>query len=308
MDKLPLYFAPLQGYTEDIYRRTHLKAVGGVEAYFTPFIRLEHGELRSKDLRDIRPEFNVGVPVIPQLIARDGEELKKLLEYLKPFGYKRLDINMGCPFPLQTRHGRGCGILPHPDKVQELMDVVKQHPDLEFSVKMRLGLENEEEWKEVLPLLNDAPLKMITLHPRIGTQQYKGTVHTQQFAAFMDTCKHPLVFNGDVKSVEDIERLQTEFPKLAGIMIGRGLLARPTLAYEYRNNVTFSEGKVIQVIRNMHEDILAHYDQIIPGELQRLNKVRTYWEYMEETLGRKAWKKVMKAGNLKNYLEAVKNL
>lgn len=308
MDKLPIYFAPLQGYTEDVYRRTHLKAVGGVQAYFTPFIRLEHGELRSKDLRDIRPEFNQDVPVIPQLIARDGQELSTLLTHLQPFGYRRVDINMGCPFPLQARHGRGCGILPHPDKVQEVMQVVCQHPDIAFSVKMRLGLNSAEEWRQVLPLLNQAPLHMITLHPRIGTQQYKGTVQLDQLAAFLQASQHPVVYNGDVRSVADINRLQSDFPQLAGIMIGRGLLARPTLAYEYLHDVTLTDAQVLRTIRAMHQDMLAHYEQIIPGEAQRLNKVRSFWEYMEDTLGRKAWKKVMKAGNLKNYLEAVRNL
>lgn len=308
MSKLPIYFAPLQGYTEDVYRRIHQEMAGGITAYYTPFIRLEHGEMRSKDLRDIRPEFNTGVPVVPQVIARDGAEMAKLMEYIKPLGYKRIDINMGCPFPLQTRHGRGCGILQHPDKVAEIMEVVKQHGDNQFSVKMRLGLEQNDEWKAVLPILNAAPLCQITLHPRIGTQQYKGTIDRDSFAAFRQECQHPLVYNGDILTVEDLRKLQQEYPDLAGVMIGRGLLARPTMAYEYQNDTEFTSQKVLQVIRDMHARMLAHYEQIIPGESQRLNKVRSFWDYMEETLGRKAWKKVMKAGNLKNYLEAVRAL
>lgn len=308
MEKLPIYFAPLQGYTEDIYRRIHHELTGGITAYFTPFIRLEHGEMRTKDLRDIRPEFNTGVPIIPQLIASDGKELNALLDSIKPFGYQQIDINMGCPFPLQTRHGRGCGILPHADKVQSIMDAVKGHPEIQFSVKMRLGLENNGEWKEVLPILNEAPLSMITVHPRIGTQQYKGTTDMEMFRTFMEQCKHPLIYNGDIQSIDDIQCLQQQYPQLAGVMIGRGLLARPTLAEEYLNDTTYTSQKVVQVLREMHSRILAQYEQIIPGESQRLNKIRTFWDYQENTLGRKAWKKVMKAGNLKNYLEAVRSL
>lgn len=306
MNQLPIYFAPLQGYTEDAYRRFHHQIAGGVDAYYTPFIRLEHGELRSKDLRDIRPEFNEGVPVIPQIIARDGQEVTVLMDKILPMGYQRIDINMGCPFPLQTRHGRGCGILPHPDKVQEVLQAASHYPEVQFSVKMRLGLESTKEWKEVLPLLNEANLCQITLHPRIGTQQYKGSVYTDLFAEFMTQCRHPLVYNGDILTVDDIQQLHTRFPNLAGVMIGRGLLARPTLADEYKSGKTCTDAQVLQVIRRMHEQLLAHYEQIIPGESQRLNKVRTSWDYMENTLGRKAWKKIMKAGNMKNYLEAIK--
>ena len=119
-----IYFAPLQGYTEDAYRRLHNKYFGGVEAYYTPFVRLEHGELRSKDMRDVRPEFNEGVNIVPQVIANSGEEMNVLVDYLKSLGYNRIDVNAGCPFPLQTRHGRGAGLLVAPDRFEELASVM----------------------------------------------------------------------------------------------------------------------------------------------------------------------------------------
>jgi len=301
---LKIYFSPLQGYTEDVYRRLHHQHIGGVDMYFTPFIRLEHGELRSKDLRDIRPEFNTRVPVIPQAIAKDGKELETLVETISGFGYQHIDINMGCPFPLQAKHGRGCGILPYPEKVEELMEVVKTHPELTFSVKMRLGYESSTDWKKVLPILNQAPLTHITLHPRVGSQQYKGTIDKNAFREFKEQCTHPVIYNGDVLTLEDIRALEAEFPDLEGVMIGRGLLARPTLAWEYKNGKQLSDVEVIQRIRLLHARLLEHYERIIPTEPQRLNKIRTFWDFMENTLGRKQWKKIEKAGNMKNYLAA----
>ena len=301
---LKIYFAPLQGYTEVVYRRLHHQIIGGVDMYFTPFIRLEHGELRSKDLRDIRPEFNTGVPVMPQAIAKDGKELGTLVETISSFGYQHIDINMGCPFPLQAKHGRGCGILPYPEKVEELMLVVQNHPELTFSVKMRLGYESSTDWKKVLPILNQAPLTHITLHPRVGSQQYKGTIDKNAFREFKEQCTHPVIYNGDVLTIEDIQALEAEFPDLEGVMIGRGLLARPTLAWEYKNGKQLSDAEVVQRIKLLHARLLEHYERIIPTEPQRLNKIRTFWDFMENTLGRKQWKKIEKAGNMKNYLAA----
>ena len=103
----PLHFAPLQGYTDDVYRRLHHRLVGGIAAYYTPFVRWEYGGVRSKDLRDIAPEHNEGVPVVPQIIAADADELARLVDVVAGLGYRRIDLNMGCPFPLQARHGRG---------------------------------------------------------------------------------------------------------------------------------------------------------------------------------------------------------
>ncbi|MDO4498003.1 MAG: tRNA-dihydrouridine synthase family protein, partial [Bacteroidales bacterium] len=249
---LPIYFAPLQGYTEDCYRRVHKTLCPGVDAYYTPFVRLEHGKVRNKDMRDVKPENNEGVPVVPQLIVRDVAELNTLLEVMRPFGYKRLDLNMGCPFTLQTRHGRGAGLLANPDEVKRIGEVVSQCDDIRFSVKMRLGLDDKEQWRNVLPLLNEMPLEHICLHPRIATQGYKGSILTNEFAEFASVCKHPLIYNGDILTVEDIVKTEQTYQNLCGIMIGRGLLARPTLVEEYKSEKTFSTQEVIARIKMLH--------------------------------------------------------
>ena len=54
--------------------------------------------------------------------------------------------------------------------------------------------------------------------------------------------------------------------------------------------------------------MMEHYQQTMNSESQQHNKLRTFWEYMEEELGRKPYKKLMKAGNLKNYLLAVREI
>lgn len=305
----PIYFAPIQGYTEDAFRRLHHELFGGVTAYYTPFIRLEHGEVRSKDKRDVRPEFNQEVNIVPQVLASGGKEFDTLLQFLLPLGYKHIDLNMGCPFPLQSRHGRGAGLLTHPDKVEEICQVIRQHGDIDFSIKMRLGMEDVNDWKQILPILEDTPLKYIVLHPRTAIQQYKGTLHRDAFQDFLAQSHHPIIYNGDITEVKQIQELEATYAdRLAGVMIGRGLLCRPSLAAEYATETSLPDQLLISRIKVFHDRLLAHYENIIPGEAQRLNKIRTFWDYLEPLLGRKAWKKIEKAGNLKNYLSAVRAL
>lgn len=305
---LPLYFAPLQGFTEDTYRRIHHELVGGITAYYTPFLRLEHKGIRTKDARDVRPEFNAGVPIVPQVIAKDGEEFTFLVDYLYDLGYREMDVNMGCPFPLQTRHGRGAGILQHPECVKQIAEIIRQRDDITFSIKMRLGLTDESEGISLLPILNDTPLKHITLHPRLGTQQYNGTADLDAFERFAEQTTHRLIYNGDLKTPTDVHAITERFPELAGIMMGRGLLARPSLAQELIEGAEWHRAKRIALLKKMHDHYHAHLSTIIPGEAQLLTKVRTFWEYMEEECGRKAWKKIMKAGSMRNYLNAINEL
>ena len=305
---IPIHFAPLQGYTDDVYRRIHHELMGGIHTYYTPFLRMEGGGVRSKDMRDIRPEFNEGVPVVPQIIVKSMKEFEFLTKIVEEKEYDRVDINMGCPFPLQAKHGRGSGLLAHVDIIEEIAKAIASKSELKFSVKMRLGWENTDEWRPVLDILNEIPLEQITLHPRIGTQQYKGTVNMEAFDEFYALCKHPIIYNGDVTSIKDIQNLEEKYPKLAGIMIGRGLLTRPSLASEYVTGVELSWEKRRPVLLDFHDRLKAHYETTANSEAQVHSRLRLFWEYMEEELGRKVYKKIMKAGNLKNYLNAVREI
>lgn len=305
---LPIHFAPIQGYTDDVYRRIHHTMVGGIERYYTPFVRVEAGGIRSKDRRDINPKNNVGVPVTPQLIFGNRKELEYLIGELEILGYQSLDLNMGCPFPLQARHGRGSGILAHTDIVAEIMAVINNYSHLNFSVKMRLGWENSDEWEPILKMLNEVPLTHITLHPRTGIQQYKGVIDYNAFSHFYEMCHHPIIYNGDITSLPQLQEMEDRFPRLAALMLGRGLLARPSLAKEYLEGREWSREEQIGTLCMLHAKLMEQYANIVKGDAQLHGKLRSFWEYTEPLIGHKACKKIMKSGNLRNYLKAIEEL
>lgn len=312
MPTTEIHFAPLQGYTEAPYRRIHLEVCGGIASYYTPFIRIEHGQIRKKDLREALPEQNEGVHVIPQIIVSDAAEFNILADKLIAIGHQKLDVNMGCPFPPQTRQGHGSGLLPHSDKVKEILEAMTRLHDekgITLSIKMRLGQESAEECFALLPFLNQTPLHHITMHPRIGRNQYKGELDMQSFDRFATACNVPLVFNGMLTTVEEIQTITERYPQLQGVMIGRGLLTRPTLAKEYLTGQQLTTDQVQNTIKQMHRRLLEHYETAIEGgEGQLVMKMHSFWEYMEPIFGHKAIKKILKAGSMRNYHEAVSNL
>ncbi len=300
-----IYFAPLQGFTDAAYRKAHQAICGGIAGYYAPFLRLEHGELRRRDVRDVEPS---DVPLVPQVIAADVEEFRVLTKVLMEKGYHKIDINMGCPFPMQTRFGRGAGLLQHPEMVAAIMDEVKHlsAEGIQCSVKMRLGLESPDEWQQILPILNDSPLSQITVHPRVGKQQYKGEVDMSAFASLYAASKHPIIYNGDLTTVAEIEAIAEQFPNLAGIMIGRGLLARPTLAEEYQTGKTYTDDEVRERILAIHHDALNHYEQTLEGgDAQVLQKILAFWEYAEAAFDHRYIKRLKKSHNLQEYKKMI---
>lgn len=302
---LPIHFAPLQGCTEAFYRNAHATCFGGVETYYTPFIRLEKGGFRKKDIREIEPANNQVPHLIPQLLASSLEKAEAILGLFIEKGYQEADINLGCPFPLLAGRHNGSGILPYPEEVESLLSLVKNYPQISFSVKMRLGWENPEECLRLIPFLNELPLRQVTMHPRLGKQQYKGEVDLKTFATFMEACQHPLIYNGDIHNVEDIERIHEQFPTLAGIMIGRGLLANPALAWEYKEKCRLTPDELRKKVHTLHTSLYNQYEnQLEGGDAQLLNKMKALWEYLLPEADRKLLKAIHKSTSLSKYNQA----
>lgn len=309
-ETLPIHFAPLQGYTDAVYRRAHARIFGGIDTYYSPFVRVEHGEIRRKDIRDIAPDNNQGLHLIPQLIAPNVDKAEHIMALFIENNYTDVDINLGCPFPMLAKRHNGAGMLPYPEEVKALLTtLVEKYPHVHFSVKLRLGWDKAEECIALLPLLNELPLSHLILHPRLGEQQYKGEVDLDAFEAFYNGCRQPLFYNGDLHTGMDIQAVTDRFPRLAGIVIGRGLLANPALAWEYRQRMQLGEDERKEKVRQLHAEVFSAYrEQLQGGDLQLLTKMKSFWEYLLPDGDRKARKAIHKATKLTAYEIAVSNL
>lgn len=302
---IAIHFAPLQGYTDAMFRSLHNELWGGIAAYYTPFVRIEKGAFRRKDLADIAPAANAGVPVVPQMLPRDADELCRLADLFIDNGYTRADINMACPFPPVALHGRGAGLLPHPDAVERILEATRRYPELSFSVKMRLGWDDAGDCMRLASLLNDYSLHHVTLHPRIGKMQYKGTPSIEAFEAFGEVCRLPLIYNGDIVSVEGITRVHELFPWLAGVMIGRGLLAAPQLAAAYAAGDTrLFTPSVVSRLQHFHDALYDRLQATSQGEAQLMLRLHALWQYFLSDAPRRERKSLLKARDTASYRRA----
>ncbi|MBQ5896334.1 MAG: tRNA-dihydrouridine synthase family protein [Bacteroidaceae bacterium] len=302
---MKIYSAPLQGFTEAVWRNVHSEVFGGIDGYYTPFLRYEHGEIRSKDIRDVERKNNTAKNLVPQVIAATPDEMHPLLELVANEGYTRVDINMGCSFPLQMRKRHGAGLLHYPELVAALMAEVVKHPEFSFSLKMRLGCNSKEEWKELMPILNDAPLRHITMHPRLGVEQYKKPVDVDAFGEFYAACKHPVIYNGDLNTLADIHRIEQQFPELKGVMLGRGLLANPSLGIEYHDGSELDECEQCRLVQRMHDAISRELIPRLQGNTQFFSKMKPYWEYLLPNMPKRLRKPILKATTIEKYQAAV---
>lgn len=294
--KIPVLAAPLQGVTDNVWRMAQHSVFGGVDAYYAPFMRVERGEVRRKDLRDVEPDRNAGITLIPQILACQPDHALMMVDALKQRGYSRIDVNLGCPFPPIALHRKGSGMLAYPELAEALFTALAAVDGVEYSVKMRLGWDQPDQWRDIMPLLDILKPVNIAVHPRIGKQQYKGDLDIGQFEALMAASPWPIVYNGGLRTVEDIEAVVSRYPNLAAVMVGSGLAANPGM---------FAPDATPDDYRRFHDQLVDGYTgQLNGGEAQLVRHLQDIWQTFLPGTGHKLFKAIRKSRTLDQYQTA----
>ncbi|UGS22997.1 tRNA dihydrouridine synthase [Flavobacterium channae] len=311
MNNPTLLSSPLQGFTDFRFRNAFHKYFGGIDTFYSPYIKL-NGKLVIKGSyeRDILPENNSTLEVIPQIITNDADEFLFVVKFVQSLGYKELNWNLGCPYPMVAKCGMGSGLISNTSQIEHILKRVHNETDIVVSMKMRMGYENPTEILDVFPILEQYPIKNIAIHARIGKQLYKGGVDLDSFQRCLDTSKQKIYYNGDITSVAKFREMQERFPSIDHWMIGRGLIADPFLPSMIKNNTTEYPKNKLEIFEAFHDTIYQEYDAYLQGPTPIRMKMLGFWEYFSQSFSnpQKTFKKIKKAGNSKNYEAAVKEI
>ncbi len=306
-----LLSSPLQGFTDFRFRNAFHHYFGGIDTFYSPYIRLD-GKMVVKGSyeRDILPENNSTLQVIPQVITNDADEFIFVAKYVQQFGYKELNWNLGCPYPMVTKRGMGSGLICNPSKIEHILERAHSETDILVSMKMRMGYETSDEILDAFPILDKYPLKNIAIHARIGKQLYNGGVDLDAFQRCIENTTHKLYYNGDITSVEGFNKLQQRFPSIDHWMIGRGLIADPFLPGKLKNNSEAYPENRWQIFKEFHDTIYEQYDAALSGPTPIKMKMQGFWGYFATSFSnpQKTFKKIKKATNPAAYKQAVQEI
>lgn len=271
----------MQGLTEVLFRRTYHRHFPMAFDYaVSPFLSLTHGNLSDayKKIDDVLPEENHNsMAVVPQILGKEPEEFIVLANRLYEFGYTEVNWNLGCPMRKVAAKHRGSGLLPYPNEVDHILATIVPQLKPQLSVKVRLGLTSRDEIFRLIPILNNYPLKSVTIHPRLGRQQYSGHVDLDTFEQTLPLIKHPIIYNGDICTLEQYQTLVKRFPNLHDIMIGRGTLYCPTLPVEIRKGHHLDPDEKKLSTTSFLADLVRTIDEELPSDEAKLRKTKEYW-------------------------------
>ena len=298
---MKIYFAPMDGITDGILRQVHNRIFGGVDVYCLPFHRLTQSlSLLTREERDVAPEENEGLEVLPQALTREPDQLSAWLYYVSECGYSRADFNLGCPSPTVTKKGRGSALLRDPGYLRSFLDrLFSSTLPVSLSVKTRIGYDSPEEWPGLVSLLKDYPFAHVTVHARTTREQYTGPLHPEAFDLALREGLPHLVCNGDLRTTADAEALAARCPGAEGIMIGRGLLADPALARRIRGGPEAGKAELRAWYKALYEGWKERF-----GTTIALGRIKKLMEWpVGEDIRRK--RLLRRAGDLESCVDAV---
>ena len=293
------YFAPMEGLTDSIYRRLHHEYFPGVDLYFMPFFSPTiHRTLSKKEQRDLPPAGDV--PAVPQLLTKNPEDFLWAAERIRDLGYSRVDLNLGCPSGTVVAKGKGAGMLQDLNALDDFLREIFSCCPISISVKTRLGLEDTEEFPEILEIYNRYPIRELTVHPRLREDYYKHPVRMEGFQYALEHSRNPLCYNGNLNSLRDIEDFKKAFPQVDSVMLGRGLIGDPGML----------QGTDVSTLAEFYDALLEAYSEAFGSSRNAMFRLKENWRYLlrhfegSEKLG----KKLRKAADLPTYRSVTKEI
>ncbi|MDK0552495.1 tRNA dihydrouridine synthase [Clostridium perfringens] len=301
------YLAPMEGITGFIYRNSYEKFFGGIDKYFAPFVVPNSSKsLKTKELRDVLPENNKGINLVPQILTNDSDGFILTAKKLKDLGYNEINLNLGCPSGTVVGKKRGSGFLSHREELDKFLEEIFKIDDMKISIKTRLGMDKPEEFYELIKIYNKYPMEELIIHPRTRQDFYGNKPNLEVFKDAISLSKNPVCYNGDIFTLEDHNKLVEEFKEVDKIMLGRGILANPALMNEILNN-EFMDKKVL---KEFHDEIFSKYREVFNEDRNAMFRMKELWGYMIYMFSnnKKYAKKIKKAQKVVDYNQAVTSL
>jgi len=278
-----------------------------VDKLYTPFFTAINNELKlpARKMAELGNSTENGIEVVPQILSKDAEEIIRFASFCEKQGFKELNWNLGCPYPMVANKKRGSGMLPYPEMVDEILQKVMVETSIRFSVKCRLGYFSPEEIFKLIPVFNQHRISELTIHARIGKQLYSGETDQDTFQKAISLLSVPAVYNGDIFSLSNFQKVSDRFPAINTWMIGRGLLSDPFLPAIIKGLPIETDRQAI--IRRFTDELYSSYRRQLNDNPAVLGILKEYWHYLAESFDNphKVFKKVKKVKKFDEYEDAV---
>lgn len=291
------YFAPMEGLTDSIYRRIHHKYFPGVDSYYMPFISPTiHRSLTHKEDRELPLADSVSFRAVPQVLTKVPEDFLWASRICADRGYDEVNLNVGCPSGTVVSKGKGSGMLRSVQELDRFLDAVFSASPLPISVKTRLGLENPDDFVQILEVFNRYPMKELTVHPRVRKDFYKEPMREEWFRYAYENSKNKLCYNGNIITKQQADEIANTFPGVESVMIGRALIGDP--------GMLLPQGTTAETLKQFHDELVEEYTAVFGSRRNAMFRMKENWSLLHKRFedADKLWKKLRKTTDYEEFM------
>ncbi|MDF2368680.1 tRNA-dihydrouridine synthase [Sneathiella sp.] len=260
--------APMEGVV-DVYMRDILTRIGGFDLCVSEFVRVSQHLYPASVFHTLCPELKqggktaAGVPVHVQIMGGEAHVMAENAAFATELGAPGIDINFGCPAKTVNRHDAGATLLQWPERLHEIVSAVRRAvpDDIPVSAKMRLGFAEKNLAMENALAIAEAGAGKLTIHARTKMEGYRPPAHWEHLRPIAEQLNIPVVANGEIWTPEDYV-LCREASGCDDVMIGRGVIARPSLGREiaHRRSIrapmsgtAFNWSQILGILAEYHD-------------------------------------------------------
>jgi len=274
-----LALAPMQDVTDLPFWQL-MTRYGGADLYYTEYFRVYATSRLDKPILESITRNPTSRPVIAQMIGNDIPSLVRTAKELQQHPVAAIDLNLGCPAPVVYRKCAGGGLLRDLPRIDGILGALRDAITGKFTVKTRLGFDDEKTIEVLLPLFQKHSVDLLTVHGRTVVQMYRGGIRHDLIRMASEFLKCPVLANGNVSSPADAHAV-LDSTRSRGLMIGRGAVRNPWIFSQIRdhlagNPVTLPKGReVLAYIHDLYETV-CNPDVPDPKQVQRIKKYANF--------------------------------
>ncbi len=304
---MELSFAPMEGITYAAYRRTHARLFGGADIYYAPFIAPNgDGNYKTGSRRDVLPENNEGIRLIPQILCNASEPFIIVAKELEAMGFEEVNLNAGCPSGTVVSKFKGAGMLRDLESLEHTLEGIFSRCPMKISVKTRMGVHSTEEFAAIMAVYKKFPISRLIIHARDRDGMYKSIPDIDSFAKAFEGAPFPVEYNGNIFSAKDAQDIFARFPAMDSMMLARGAVADPALFRSIKGGGALRADE----LHEFHDELIEEYLRSGLDEHHAIPRMKELWSYYMFKFpgGDKKVKAIFKSKTMPDYKAAVNSL
>ena len=308
---MKIYIAPMAGITDYSFRKILEKF--SPDFLFTEMVNSHllatHYKTTETELLKYDSLKNTGT----QVFGSDEEEIVYSFQKLEEMGFKKINLNMGCPQPKIIKNGSGSALLLNKVFIENLICKLKKHlsSDTEISIKIRTGYKNFSEPEFYLNLANKYQLDFICVHGRTQEQIYGGTADWDIIRKLGTLPRNvDFIGNGDLFEPHDIVQ-KINNSNLDGIMLARGIIGNPWLISQIKELMKFGKIFTIPKFSEVKSTLLEHLELLSENKgaiiaSMEINKfIKPYFKSFQSEELHEKLNKIIIEKNLKHKIDLI---